>query len=194
MSKLELVVEGNSIALDVPEDIVESAEEFFQSLDADLDQGWQMGRAWVEDPDAQQRCQIVAERLVKALNSENVKLSVLLAGYIARTLPELTRIEVDMTGELQDSPMETEPSPQLAPPPSLPGGPLDKLSAMQQAEQEISKPYKVGRAWRFSVFNHQSGQWQQGPSVKSEAEAEALRSEAYRQRFTQLTGADDDAT
>ena len=36
-------------------------------MDQDMDAGWQMSRDWVDNPSREQRCQIVADKLLTAL-------------------------------------------------------------------------------------------------------------------------------
>ena len=65
---------------------------------------------------------------------------------------------------------------------------MSKLEALRQAAQDVTKVFKVGRNWRFSVFDHASGQWRDSPTTASQQEAEALREQAYKQRFEALMG------
>ena len=45
------------------------AEAFFQKMDRDMDQGWQMSRDFIENPDRTQRAQIAAHRLMLAMSA-----------------------------------------------------------------------------------------------------------------------------
>ncbi|MCB1866745.1 MAG: hypothetical protein KDG50_15105 [Chromatiales bacterium] len=187
--RLELVVEEVVIPLDVPDNIIAGASEFFDRLDRDLDAGWQMSRDWIASPDRDQRVQIVAHRLLSALEAENVRLAVLLAGYIAARAPHVERIELDTSGEMQATQLQGDAAatPQMsAPPPAPASAGVDRLEALAQAQREVSQPYKVGRSWRFSIYNQSLGIWEDGPTVKTEAEADDLRAEACRRRFNEL--------
>ena len=53
--------------------MLSEAREFFAKMDGDLDNGYQMGRYWVENPNPEERCQIAADRLVTAIENENKK-------------------------------------------------------------------------------------------------------------------------
>ena len=61
--KLNIIVDGRTNAFEVPDDVLVDAKDFFDKLDADMDKGWQMSRDWVEKPDAEQRCQIAADKI-----------------------------------------------------------------------------------------------------------------------------------
>jgi hypothetical protein len=55
-----------------------------------MDQGWQMSREWVDRPNQLQRCQIIADKLLSALEKENERLGMMMAGYICARLPKST--------------------------------------------------------------------------------------------------------
>jgi hypothetical protein len=50
----------------------------------------------------------------------------------------------------------------------------------------VTKVFKVGKAWRFSVYDHTSGSWRESPLIATEAEAERLRQEAFKARYEAL--------
>jgi hypothetical protein len=101
---LNVVIEEQTFPIEVPEGFIAEAEEFFSSMDADMDKGWQMSRDWVQSPDAYQRCQIVGDKILTAIHSENKKLLVLLAGYVLARIPGISAIRIDTNGEM----LETE--------------------------------------------------------------------------------------
>lgn len=101
---LKVVIEEQTFPVDVPEDVIIEAEEFFSNMDADMDKGWQMSRDWVQSPDIYQRCQIVGDKILTAIHNENKKLLVLLAGYIISRIPAISAIRIDTNGEM----LETE--------------------------------------------------------------------------------------
>lgn len=84
-------------------ELVQQAEEFFLKMDSDMDQGWQMSRQWVEQPDTRQRCQIVADRLLSALETHNDNMITLMAGYILSRLPGVMALRIDTNGEIQNT-------------------------------------------------------------------------------------------
>ncbi len=105
---LNIRVEDQSYPVEVPENILTSAGEYFQKLDADMDKGWQMSRSWVDNPTPEQRCQIVADRILGAFEHENKKSLVLLSAYILSRFPQLKAIDISTTGEIQETSFEFE--------------------------------------------------------------------------------------
>ena len=85
--KLNIIVDGRANAFEVPDGLLIEARDFFDKLDKDMDRGWQMSRDWVEKPDAEQRCQIAADRILTAIDTDNEKLLMMMAAYILHTMP-----------------------------------------------------------------------------------------------------------
>ena len=90
-------------AVEVPENLLGEAAEFHAKLDHDMDRGWQMSREFVERPDRLQRCQIVADRLLTSLTQGNDATAMLMAGYIALRVPGAVGVDIDATGEMQNT-------------------------------------------------------------------------------------------
>ena len=101
--KLNIIVDGRSNAFDVPDSLLAEAVDFFEKLDADMDRGWQMSRDWVDNPNAEQRCQIAADKILTAIETENEKLLMLMAAYILRTMPGVTGVNIDITGDMNET-------------------------------------------------------------------------------------------
>lgn len=101
--KLNIIVDGRANAFDVPDNLLSEAKDFFNKLDSDMDRGWQMSRDWVENPDAEQRCQIAADKILTAIETDNEKLLMLMAAYILRTLPGVKSINIDITGDMNET-------------------------------------------------------------------------------------------
>ncbi|WP_373507317.1 hypothetical protein [Thiocapsa sp.] len=189
---LKAIIDDRIYELNVPDALIGQAQPFFEKLDQDMDAGWQMSREWVERPDRLQRCQIVADKLLTALESENQKLGMMMAGYILARLPGVESVELDVQGEIQNNrfnlaehrpaPSEEREAPRAAPA----FGGLGKLEAMEQAGKDVTKVFKVGRGWRFSVFDHASGTWQDSPLAPTEEDASRLRQEAFKARYDAL--------
>ena len=97
---LKLSVDDQTYEIDVPEELMKEAGEFYDRMDADMDRGWQMSRFWVEKPDLYQRCQIVADRVLGALHTENRKMLLLMAGYILSRVPHVREVVVDTSGDI----------------------------------------------------------------------------------------------
>ena len=187
---LKAIIDDQVYELNIPDALMEGARPFFDQLDRDMDQGWQMSREWVPNPDRLQRCQIVADKLLTALETENDRLGRLMAGYILARLPGVESVELDVRGEIQnnhfnlaehrgidDAPRPAAPAPERG---------LSKLEAMEQAGNDVTKVFKVGKAYRFSVFDHDRQAWVDSPLVASESEAARLRQEAFKERFDAL--------
>jgi hypothetical protein len=202
---LKAIVDDQEYSLNVPEAILSGADGFCAKLDQDMDAGWQMSREWVESPTLEQRCQIVADKLLTALEKENHKLGMLMAAYILKRLPNVEAVELDVQGEMQNNvfrfnqtaaPSDPAPTPATTPagagPASTPTSAaptgLNRMQAMAQAGNDVTKVFKVGKAWRFSVYNHASGTWQESPLIATEQEAERLRQAAFKERYESLIG------
>ena len=102
--QLTLHIEEKTQTIDIPDEFLLEAEDFFTKMDNDMDKGWQMSRQWVDNPNVSQRCQIAADKLLSAINSENETLLMLMTGYILTRMPEVTAVRIDSSGEM----METE--------------------------------------------------------------------------------------
>ncbi len=101
---LKVVVEDQVYPVTVPDAIVAEAGEFFSKLDRDMDRGWQMSRDWVDNPNQEQRCQIVGDKMLTAMDHDNKQLMILLCAYILARVPGVTGILIDTNGEM----LETE--------------------------------------------------------------------------------------
>ena len=115
--KLNIIVDGRANAFEVPDGLLIEARDFFDKLDKDMDRGWQMSRDWVEKPDAEQRCQIAADRILTAIDTDNEKLLMMMAAYILHTMPGVKSINIDVTGDMNETDiiMEHESARQLGP-------------------------------------------------------------------------------
>lgn len=189
---LKAIIDDQEYTLNVPDPVIAGGEEFFVKLDQDMDAGWQMSRDWVRRPDRLQRCQIVADKLLTALENGNERLGMLMAGYILSRAPEVEAVEIDIHGEMQNTQFTFRAQPQAAPEKpdaaaaSSAAAGMSKLEAMEQAGNDVTKIFRVGKGWRFSVYDHAAGQWQDSPLVASQEEAERLRQAAFKERFDAL--------
>ena len=191
---LKVQIDDQLLELNVPEAFIEQAQDFFSRMDADMDQGWQVDREWVEQPDQMLRAQIAANKLFTALENEDHKLGRLMAGYIVSRIPNIDSIELNPAGETRDHRinLSTEASPpvpqDIAPTMAHPGIPtgLNKMEAMAQAAKDVSKVFKMGRQYRFSVYNHATEGWEESPAIADKEQAEAMREHAFKARFEAL--------
>ena len=115
--KLNIIVDGRTNAFEVPDQLLLEATDFFAKMDADMDRGWQMSRDWVDNPTAEQRCQIAADKILGAIETENEKLLMLMSAYILKTMPGVKAINIDMTGDMNETDiiMELESTKPLGP-------------------------------------------------------------------------------
>jgi hypothetical protein len=93
--------DDKSYVLDVPETLAVEASEYFDKMDRDMNCGWQMSRWWVPEPDQNQRCQIVADKLLTAVQSNNSECALLMCAYILKARPSTRRIRINTDGEIQ---------------------------------------------------------------------------------------------
>lgn len=101
--KLNIIVDGRTNTFEVPDKLLIEARDFFNKLDQDMDRGWQMSRDWVECPDAEQRCQIAADRILTAIETDNEKTLMMMAAYILHTMPGVKSINIDITGDMNET-------------------------------------------------------------------------------------------
>ena len=80
--KLNIIVVGRTNAFEGPDALLSEASDFFDQMNADMDKGWQMSRDWVDSPNAEQRCQIAADKILGAIENENEKLLMLMVAFI----------------------------------------------------------------------------------------------------------------
>ncbi len=104
---LNISIEDQSYPVDVPDEILSEGAEFFKKIDGDMDKGWQMSRYWVDNPNVEQRCQIIADKILGAFEQENKKLLVLLSAYILAKLPGVKTVYVSTNGEMQETSLES---------------------------------------------------------------------------------------
>jgi len=193
---LKVQIDDQLLELNVPEAFVEQASDFFARMDADMDQGWQVDREWVERPDPMLRAQIAANKLLTALENEDHKLGRLMAGYIVSRIADIDTVELNPAGETRDHRINVIAGAQDEAPlaadtfiahPGIPTG-LSKMEAMAQAARDISQVFKMGRQYRFSVYNHATEGWEESPAIPDQAQAEAMREHAFKSRFEALCG------
>lgn len=101
--RFKVVVDEQVFAVEVPDALLPEAGEFHARLDRDMDAGWRMGREFVDRPDRLQRCQIVADRLLTSLTQGNEATAMLMAAYIALRVPGAIGVDIDATGEMQNT-------------------------------------------------------------------------------------------
>lgn len=101
---LNLIIDSKQAQVEVPQAVLEQGHDFFAKIDKDMDHGWKMGPEFVANPDTKQRIQIVADRILVALESNKRELLHLLAGYVMTRDPKISGLRINTSGE----PLETE--------------------------------------------------------------------------------------
>ena len=101
---LNIIIDNRTAEIQIPDIVMDEGHDFFDKIEADMKQGWRMGPQYVETPDQEQCIQIVADRLLAALETGKKELSELLAGYIVHRDPSIKSIRVDLNGD----PLNTE--------------------------------------------------------------------------------------
>jgi len=97
--KLKITIEDRTRELEIPDNVFTNGISFFEKMDRDMDRGWQMGPEFIEQPTQTNRCQIAAEKILQAVDTQNENLLMLMAGYILTRMPDVTGINIDTSGE-----------------------------------------------------------------------------------------------
>ena len=103
---LNVVIEGNNYEVNVDEELINSASELFYKMDMDMNNGWTLGKDFVENPSVIQRCQIVGDKLLTALEDDNSQMKQMMAGYILSRVPNIMTIYLDNSGHIQETQIE----------------------------------------------------------------------------------------
>ncbi len=98
--KLNVQINENAYQIEVPDEMLMEAESIYSKMDKDMDAGWQMSREWVDDLSTRQRCQVVADRLLTAIENENEASTMLMAGYIMTNMPGITTVQISTDGDM----------------------------------------------------------------------------------------------
>lgn len=101
--RFKAVVGEQVFVIELPDTLLREASAFCDKLDRDMDRGWQMSRQFVRQPDQLQRCQIVADRLLTGIMGGNEATAQLMAGYIASRVPGVVGVDIDDSGEMQNT-------------------------------------------------------------------------------------------
>jgi hypothetical protein len=186
--ELNVIIDDEIYTLNVPDELVQQAAEFFDRMDKDMDEGWQMSRDWVENPTLVQRLQIVGDKLLTALENENHDLGRMMAAYILNRAPDVDTLTLDTSGEIQNT--EVRFSARDSALSFASAGEqfseMPEAEARAEAERQVSDVYKVGRHFAFSVMNMESGAWETVTTGKGEQEARNRRREILLQRYNAL--------
>jgi hypothetical protein len=97
--EFDVFFEEEHLRIEVDERDIQQGLPFFARMDEDMDIGRRMGPEYVHDPDITQRCQIVAERLMLAIEDRNETLARAMAAYIVWRIPNIRELHIDTSGE-----------------------------------------------------------------------------------------------
>lgn len=103
---LNVVVDGQMYAINVEEEMILSGSALFNKMDEDMNKGWTLGKDFVESLSVTERCQVVGDKLLTALEDDNEKMKTMMAGYILSRVPNIMTIHIDNTGEIQETQLE----------------------------------------------------------------------------------------
>ena len=100
--KLTVYIDEDQHEIEVPDFILNDATDYFDMMDRDMDNGYQMSRTWVEKPDLYQRCQIAGDKLLTAVQSKNRETCILMAGYILHRIPKIKALMLTQRGDMTE--------------------------------------------------------------------------------------------
>ena len=104
-----VVIDGNMYAINVEEDMIVSGSALFNKMDEDMNKGWTLGKDFVESLSVTERCQVVGDKLLTALEDDNEQMKTMMAGYILSRVPNIMTIHIDNTGEIFETQIELAP-------------------------------------------------------------------------------------
>lgn len=182
--KIKVTIGEQSKEVDVSDQMLSDGKSFFDKMDSDMDKGWQMGADYIDKPDQIQRCQIAADKVLDAIGTHNENLKLLMLAYILNRMPTVSEIDIDTGGELMNTVITEDRVPERAPGRSQRG--MNRLDALEQANKDVGKVYKVGRSWRFAIFDDVSNAWIESPLMDNQEQASDVRNKAFESRFHYL--------
>lgn len=97
---LKVTIDEKTFPLDVNEEMMHHAKDAFNKMDSDMENGWQMSRTWVDNPSDLQRCQIVADKMLTAIQQEKTATVGLMAAYILHKIPGIQAVDIDTSGDM----------------------------------------------------------------------------------------------
>jgi len=103
---LNVVIDGQMQAINVKEEMVLSGSPLFNKMDEDMNKGWTLSKEFVENPNVTQRCQIVGDKLLTAIEDNNEKMKTMMAAYILSRVPNIMTIYIDNNGEIFETQIE----------------------------------------------------------------------------------------
>ena len=186
--ELTVIIDEDIFTLNVPDQLLQQASDFFDKMDTDMNQGIQLSRQWIEKPQLVQRLQLVGNKLLTALETEDHQLGRMMAAYILSRAPDIDRIYLDTSGEIDNTEIQFK-NKGVGPTFSMPM--MQEQSGQQtdlrsRAEKMVSSVFKQGRLYHFSLLDPETQEWTTAGAAKDQQQAETLREQAVQQRMREL--------
>ena len=101
--QLNLIIDDWSMNLELTDEYLQTMGDSFDKMDQDMDQGRRLGQRFIKEPNLTQRCQMAADRLLSALESNNEGMALLMGGYIVTRMEGIKQVVIDNNGEPQET-------------------------------------------------------------------------------------------
>ncbi|VAW63560.1 hypothetical protein MNBD_GAMMA09-865 [hydrothermal vent metagenome] len=101
-----ITIDEESYTLEVGDELIQELQEVHKEMDGAFERGIQLGRYWIESPTLEQRCQLVADKIVSAVHQENIRQFYVMAAYILSKYPNLKNVTVSSDYEISDIDIE----------------------------------------------------------------------------------------
>lgn len=102
MNLLMVKFDGQDYQLRIPDQVIHEATDYFAMMDRDMDKGYQMGRYWKPNPDHFERCQIAADHILTALESNNNNKATMMGAYILNKMPNTQELHLNSEGDMTE--------------------------------------------------------------------------------------------
>ena len=101
--QLNLIIDDWSMNLEITDEYLQKMQDSFNKMDQDMDKGRRLGPNFIKQPNPTQRCQIAADKLLSALESNNEAMALLMGGYIVSRMDGVQQVIIDNNGEPQET-------------------------------------------------------------------------------------------
>ncbi len=100
---LRVITGDEEREVNVEADLMRDALSLLDKMDQDMDRGVQLSRRFVASPNRNERGQVVANRLLTALHTQNNASATLMAAYLIQRIPKLQSVVINIEGEAEDT-------------------------------------------------------------------------------------------
>ena len=101
--QLNLIIDDWSMNLEITDEYLQTMQDSFDKMDKDMDKGKRLGQRFIKELDQIQRCQIAADKLLSALETNNEAMALMMGGYILTRLEGVKQVVIDNNGEPQET-------------------------------------------------------------------------------------------